>query len=239
MLDSKQLPWRKILTEGMVIVVSILLAFAIDAWWNERIERQQEREHLVSMKEEFRSSIEGLQEVLLSVQTHAQNIEQLIVQLKTVEQGASIVVGEDIMGSVNIWRTTDVSTSTLTALMSSGSLNMLSNSDLRAELAGLPASIFDMTEDEVIAQEFSEKVMSAYLVDMGLAEIIYANRGNHPGLTDILPTAPAEIEVKHTQKLIDLLSIKRLHLWFSETTIPLIITKLEALISLINQELNH
>ena len=25
--------WRRLLTEGAVIVASILLAFAIDAWW--------------------------------------------------------------------------------------------------------------------------------------------------------------------------------------------------------------
>ena len=28
--------WKRLLVEGVVIVVSILLAFAIDAWWDER-----------------------------------------------------------------------------------------------------------------------------------------------------------------------------------------------------------
>lgn len=35
-------PWSRILAEGVVIVVSILLAFAIDAWAAGRAERQQQ-----------------------------------------------------------------------------------------------------------------------------------------------------------------------------------------------------
>ena len=31
---AKQIPWMRVLVEGMVIVVSILLALALDAWWD-------------------------------------------------------------------------------------------------------------------------------------------------------------------------------------------------------------
>ncbi|MDX1570405.1 MAG: hypothetical protein R3200_07960 [Xanthomonadales bacterium] len=42
MVDSKpKLPWLRILAEGTTIVVSILLAFAIDAWWQGRAERHR------------------------------------------------------------------------------------------------------------------------------------------------------------------------------------------------------
>ena len=36
----KQIPWARILLEGVVIVGSILLAFGIDAWWEDHSERQ-------------------------------------------------------------------------------------------------------------------------------------------------------------------------------------------------------
>jgi hypothetical protein len=35
-MSSYTIDWKKLFTEGAVIVVSILLAFAIDAWWDER-----------------------------------------------------------------------------------------------------------------------------------------------------------------------------------------------------------
>ena len=37
----KQIQWVRIFSEGTAIVVSILLAFAIDAWWERRSEAAQ------------------------------------------------------------------------------------------------------------------------------------------------------------------------------------------------------
>jgi len=44
---------RRLIVEGVVIVLSILLAFAIDAWWSERQERIEEAEILLGLKQEF------------------------------------------------------------------------------------------------------------------------------------------------------------------------------------------
>ena len=44
---------RRLLLEGLVIVASILLAFAIDAGWDERQEREAERRLLVALEAEF------------------------------------------------------------------------------------------------------------------------------------------------------------------------------------------
>ncbi len=32
---TKQIPWRRVFVEGVVIVGSILLAFGIQAWWDD------------------------------------------------------------------------------------------------------------------------------------------------------------------------------------------------------------
>jgi hypothetical protein len=39
---SRQIPWLRVFVEGVVIVGSILLAFGIDAWWEERQEGVEE-----------------------------------------------------------------------------------------------------------------------------------------------------------------------------------------------------
>ena len=38
---TKKIPWLRVWVEGVVIVVSILLAFGIQAWWDERQESQE------------------------------------------------------------------------------------------------------------------------------------------------------------------------------------------------------
>jgi hypothetical protein len=40
--DARKIPWGRILAEGILIVVSILLAFSIEAWWARRGERRDE-----------------------------------------------------------------------------------------------------------------------------------------------------------------------------------------------------
>jgi hypothetical protein len=73
--NTRQAQWKRFLVEGVVILVSILLAFSIDAWWDSRIEQQREREQLVSMLAEFKADLTGLDSVLTSIQGHARNID--------------------------------------------------------------------------------------------------------------------------------------------------------------------
>ena len=42
---KQEIPWNKFVVEAFVIVGSILLAFAIDAWWDERQERAHHNSH--------------------------------------------------------------------------------------------------------------------------------------------------------------------------------------------------
>lgn len=44
--------------EGLIIVVSILLAFAIDAWWDGQVERREEQEILSALAADFGSTRE-------------------------------------------------------------------------------------------------------------------------------------------------------------------------------------
>ena len=237
MANLGQIPWRRIFIEGAVIVVSILLAFSIDAWWNNRIEQQREQEQLLSMRAEFQSSLVGLDEILTSVQGHAQDVETLIALLKAAGDEPVLVPGP-LLGSAITWRTSDVSTSTLDALMASGDLNLLRNTELRANLAGFPAFLLDVTEDEIIAQTFAETVMSVFLAREGLAEIAYANRAGVQGPEGIQSlTAPAAINVRSSPELIGVLTARRVHFWYSESGLPTVHSYLIMLIEQIDAEL--
>jgi len=51
---ARQVPWPRIFAEGLAIVVSILLAFGIQAWWEERQERAVEKALLAGLIEDLR-----------------------------------------------------------------------------------------------------------------------------------------------------------------------------------------
>ncbi len=58
---DRRLPLTRIFAEGIAIVVSILLAFAIDAWWDGSREREREATVLEGLQTEFEANRERLE----------------------------------------------------------------------------------------------------------------------------------------------------------------------------------
>jgi hypothetical protein len=55
---TRTIPWARVLVEGVVIVASILLALAADAWWDARQDRAEERRILAALSVEFAANRE-------------------------------------------------------------------------------------------------------------------------------------------------------------------------------------
>lgn len=53
MTDRQKVPWARLGVESVAIVASILIAFAIDTWWDDREDREHERIYLESLRQEF------------------------------------------------------------------------------------------------------------------------------------------------------------------------------------------
>jgi hypothetical protein len=231
MIQDRHIPWLRIFTEGSAIVVSILLAFAIDAWWDDRKDRHEERKQLSAMRLEFQEGLVALDEILESIQRHAANVDEFINILKQAGD-EPVTVPAQLLGSALQWRTSEVSTSTLNALMASGNLNSLSNEDLRASLAGFPAVLHDVAEDEALSRDFAENIMSVFLARQGLAEIAYANRQGFEGLN-----VRSEAIVTPSPEFIGMLAARRVHIWFTENGVPRLQSYLRDLIEQIDSEL--
>ena len=53
MANSNAISWKRISIEAGAIVISILFAFSIDAWWEARQDQVEEREILIGLEAEF------------------------------------------------------------------------------------------------------------------------------------------------------------------------------------------
>lgn len=60
MKNVQTIPWKRISVESIAIVASILLAFGIDAWWDERLEQSQEQLLLTRLGTEFSTNLERI-----------------------------------------------------------------------------------------------------------------------------------------------------------------------------------
>jgi hypothetical protein len=136
--------------EGAAIVVSILLAFAIDAWWEERALRIEEQQVLQGLRLEFlatRDVLSGhLKEHLLDVKTFE---DFLGAAGNSGVEKAGLIVDATLIALLNP-PTSDVGNGTLDALLSSGRIEILTNKTLRAKLAAWEGVMGEVRDDQVL-----------------------------------------------------------------------------------------
>ena len=79
--------WRRIGIEAAAIVGSILLAFWIDAWWDDRNEQRAIQDTLLSLELEIEANLVNLQSVFFNVNESILSIDSALRFLADPEQG--------------------------------------------------------------------------------------------------------------------------------------------------------
>jgi hypothetical protein len=141
MADEQRIPWKRLYVEAAAIVASILLAFAIDAWWEDRQERELEQQYVASLKADFQADIEELDEAIALAKYRALLNRQLI---STIDKGR-------VEGDPNefVWAVfssfllnyPSYTRATINDLLSTGNLQLLRDANLKAAVAGYYADI--------------------------------------------------------------------------------------------------
>lgn len=72
MSDPSKIPWNRILVEGVAIIASILIAFAIDAWWEDRQETEAEIRNLTRVSAELVANSERIASKLQTLESSIQ-----------------------------------------------------------------------------------------------------------------------------------------------------------------------
>jgi len=64
MSKSNEISWKRLTAEAVAIVVSILLAFSIDAWWNNRQRETEVQNTISNLAIEFADSADEFERVI-------------------------------------------------------------------------------------------------------------------------------------------------------------------------------
>jgi len=182
--------WRRLAIEGVVIVSSILLAFAIDAGWDERNERSRERGVLESLEAEFEENLLAIQRV---ADIHARDeaaAESLAGFLNEAQPrpGAEIerLLSLVYLGSVTL----NVSSGALDSDLSGGRPEVIENRRLRTLLHSWSGLLAESAEEERRATRQVDEVFKPFLAQQySLSRLFEA----HPaGLYGELPQEPPD-----------------------------------------------
>ena len=76
MTEHQVIPWKRIAVQATAIVISILLAFAIDAGWVESQERELEHRTLEALRSDLEATNEELDRLLRGVAAARENFSR-------------------------------------------------------------------------------------------------------------------------------------------------------------------
>jgi len=147
MANERKIPLPRVLAEGTAIVASILLAFAIDAWWDERKDRANEQQILLALKSEFEINRIEAQSVVDHHEESIRRIREFKLMPKDSLESMEVVDYRNLVRAFAGPQTFDPRRGTVSALISAGRLGVLRDPVLREALMTFMTIVEDAGED--------------------------------------------------------------------------------------------
>ena len=183
---AQGIPWGRIAAEGIAIVVSILLAFSIDAAWDASRERAEERRALSGLRDEFRENLERLD---ANLGRHRTTLSACRALLAISDGGpvpapdsTAILLRRAFVDAFSY----NPSVGVLEGLIASGDLGLIRDTELRNLLASWPAQLEENGEDEAWVFKDVQEIYIPYLNSAVAARAIWAGSvGPHPDYSGV------------------------------------------------------
>ena len=165
-ITKTSVPWARLSAEGAAIVLSILLAFAIDAWWDTRQDQAEEREILIGLQAEF-VDLRGRLDLWANMNRDGIGfIEELLAGPVEEMDPASVESAIVYAYFVNVLDQGGA----LDALLASGRLERISDRNIRVKLAKWPDWLEDIHTNDLSSREFSWGVIMPFLAKRGIPD---------------------------------------------------------------------
>jgi hypothetical protein len=146
----------KLALEGAVVVTSILVAFALDAWWADKQQEQETNEDLAIVEFELAENIRLVQVTMDIMNNVVEANKTLIAQLMAQPDSAMVEIEDTtIFWGIFSNPTLDPSFGGIDAWIAAGRLGALGNPVLRQRLASVRGKVEDVIEEQRIAREIA------------------------------------------------------------------------------------
>jgi hypothetical protein len=135
-----------------IIVLSILIAFALDSWRDDKERSAQLAEDLRSVAQEIEANRDLLAFQAVTLRRYVSGTDSLLRLLESHPDSPTVLVQDTLAWTAMAWRTMDPSLGAVEALVASGRLSAIQNPRLRVLLAGLRDQFGDIIEEEHLSQ---------------------------------------------------------------------------------------
>jgi len=152
MQPARKVPWSRVLAESAIIVSSILLAFAIDAWWEKRSEQKLENTLLIDLRTDFEASQAHIEDWLEGNRKVLRATRLFLERLRSATAGEPVEIEFEWIVAAISAPTYSPTDSSLRAAAASGLVEKLQDPALRKALAAWRQQLDDTQEDELLAR---------------------------------------------------------------------------------------
>lgn len=148
--------WTRLLLESLVIVASILAAFALDRWWESVRARAEEQQALQALDAEFHAARDQLEGTLALHQRILHSVSFVREELDNAVRNGSpfVVLPDTALALLYIPPTTQLTLGTLDGLVGSARLGVIRNAELRSSLASWGSTLDELTEEEWSSRQY-------------------------------------------------------------------------------------
>jgi hypothetical protein len=160
-------PWLRLTAQGVAIVASILLAFAIDAWWQGRLGEGEKRQILVSLQNEFEIHRSTLIERELRWTERETSIVRLLQLMQSGEFPGPAVM-DTLVDDLTYPGTWDPGSGARDALIASGRLELIDNLELRNQLSEWQGRVDEVRDNEAASREMILRIFNPFLSERGV-----------------------------------------------------------------------
>ncbi len=206
MSDEQKVPWLRLGLEAVAIVGSILLAFAIDAWWDAATEEQRERELLESLLDDFRRSKDDLAEFTRFHTAVQASNEKLLQASITRDEELSEKEVDRLLLDLSWWDSANhFATSTLNSVIFGGELTLIQDDEMRRDLAEWPKRIEFVQGVQRQDYDFFSGVWMPFLRENAYLAQITVLDAHMPGRPGI-PADTIDLKIEETRKHSDMIA---------------------------------
>ena len=182
MNSVREIPWLRILAEGLVVVISILLAFWIQAWWEGHQEQGYERVVLQSLLDDLERKKALVDNDRIYTASIFESATTLLQVAQDPDQGLSEDAIDRLIGGI-VWyhQDSEWESAPLNSLIMGGDIALISNAVLLQKLAALQNSISVIRNNYRADKEFHYNVLAPFLMTHANLPQIYAGIEHTPG----------------------------------------------------------
>jgi len=244
MSENQNIPWKRIAVEAAAIVASILLAFAIDTWWDNRNETILERELLAVLQIEFKQNVNLLRDASDSYETQYLDARNLLAYLDGTSDSSNSAELERLVRSLWEAKSVHLETGAYDAAAASGDLRLISDNELRSHLAAWPSYVTEWAEEEAGLFQYRRNFLMPYMFGKIRTRTIAPNYAPFPDGqsppriprtaldTDALTASIVSVEFDN------LVTLRAQNTWFAMRDCETLISRATKIINLIQTNLD-